>query len=372
MERAIETYRNFVIRHAAQLGNLESYVRMLLLAVPGRFGERELQLEVASTALTWLCLVHDAIVAKYVSETLPMSHSNALAVPGAPSSSQAFSAELMQVIRERSFVPAGLQSGVMLTTALKSVEVLAEVWAARGPGGSESRRWTVIALVELAKLVVRLNQIARSGGSMLVYDCVAPMNRQSFDEQEEALRPPSPPARTVPSIVAAKDVSFETLVGDVSRLSPQALRKRGLARQSAEQRQAKLRERLNLRSTSTRLDRVALLGEIAYLARPLIYALAVKLLGRASWKALGLSFLLDLVWMRTHLPKIFALQPHELNELSRRLLQLLLYFVRVPFYTAVTRRLLRPVFALLSYLVPATTSQIGELPDTHYFYTSAS
>ena len=63
--RLTAAYERFVVKHAEAVGVVETYARMLTLAVPGRFGDAEVAAEGLRTAVNVLSQVHDMILSKY-------------------------------------------------------------------------------------------------------------------------------------------------------------------------------------------------------------------------------------------------------------------------------------------------------------------
>ncbi|KAM3579156.1 Peroxisomal membrane protein pex16 [Umbelopsis sp. WA50703] len=131
-----------------------------------------------------------------------------------------------------------------------------------------------------------------------------------------------------------------------------------------------------------RLRGMGKLGEIAWIARPLLYVIAVRKYGFQSWKAWLLSLSVDLL-SRGMIGNFYAHRKEgpmtalEADEYGRRAFLLLYYLLRGPFYQHFTKPKLeafcdatetRPVASIIAGVI----RDYQPLWEDVYFYTAGS
>ncbi|KAJ2958055.1 hypothetical protein NQZ79_g6289 [Umbelopsis isabellina] len=131
-----------------------------------------------------------------------------------------------------------------------------------------------------------------------------------------------------------------------------------------------------------RLHGLGKLGEIAWIARPLLYVVAVRKYGFQSWKAWLLSLSVDLLsrgMLGNHYAhrKEGSMTALEADEYGRRAFLLLYYLLRGPFYQHFTKPKLeafcdatetRPVASIIAGVI----RDYQPLWEDVYFYTAGS
>ena len=183
--------------------------------------------------------------------------------------------------------------GSLLISVLHQLEVLLEMSAERTLGADG--KWSVLAAVEALKAALRLTLVARHGGCVLVGD-TAPSG---------CLRPPLPLSDAALAALCVREREERTLRALAAFRQRRTLSACGhapgrattLAADACDacSRVAPLRTPFTWTLSPARQQRAFLLtGESLRILRPVVYCLAVRRLGRRSWKpwlaALAMDF----------------------------------------------------------------------------------
>jgi len=81
------------------------------------------------------------------------------------------------------------------------------------------------------------------------------------------------------------------------------------------------------------------LAELLYILRPIAYVLSIIRFGEKSWKGFLLSLGIDIISIAHYLRKVPQLSDVQQDEISRRFLSLMMYFLRSPLFDVATIKL---------------------------------
>lgn len=340
MAGLLQRYKAWAAAHSDLLFAIENGLSCVTWVLPDRFAESELSLELVHTALNLLATFHDSIARQ-----------------SAAGQAEALGPDL-----------------ALLLGALEQVTVLVELGAIsaehRGRIGS---RYTVIALVEALKALVRLAVLRASGDRLLLHgghgnragpwqDTPSGSNTSTaalhafskFRTQRRA-------AGGAPGSLGEKGKQLQAsaeppLWWDLP--SPQAL-----AAHPPSARDAALQAlEAQFAAHQAFAARLVVTGEVLHILRPVVHALALRRWGTQTWRPWLLALTLDLASRRlsvegarasrrwalggamdpaargSSLALLFVLQATrwssaEKDELFRRRLQLAYYLLRDPLFT---------------------------------------
>ena len=134
-----------------------------------------------------------------------------------------------------------------------------------------------------------------------------------------------------------------------------------------------VRDTVGNREVRRMLSREGVLGEVLYIARPMLQLLLIRKYGWRAWRPWIVALLIDLLSRACTSKQRYM--PEE--EQQRRKLQLLLYLVRSPFYDVVIKKSLETIanglrnIPLIGGLI-LSSSDLASALQTYWFYTAAS
>ncbi|KAJ2745266.1 hypothetical protein GGI20_002289 [Coemansia sp. BCRC 34301] len=371
-----QKYANFVVNNAAQVSSIENGLRTLTYILPGRFADAELASEAIYTLLSFVGVYHDSLLARAAkSGLLADKEGRPVDIDVTP-----FNRYHGKLAQESDLY----RLAAYLLSALQFSEKLVEMLVVKKMG--EGLRWKVVSLVEVAKVVLRLNLLQLSGQRMVAGSVVP-----------ERLVDPSGLGAARKSVFEATTLSAATAGngsmpwrGERSGLKFKSVRdilakSEGSATLSgyvtSEAREA---ERVApAQSLVRRYGPLGLGGELLFILRPLIYVIGIRKMGKSDWRPWALSLLIELAsrqMIRTDLhadKSTPAERTVERDELSRRKWLFLYYLLRSPFFDRFTESRLthiaewcnnKPLLSLLGSLI----QDYQPLWQNYYFYTSAS
>uniref|UniRef100_A0A8I6A5Q8 Peroxisomal membrane protein PEX16 n=1 Tax=Rattus norvegicus TaxID=10116 RepID=A0A8I6A5Q8_RAT len=242
---------------------------------------------------------------------------------------------------EKSFLQS-LSQQKLLTwlSVLECVEVFMEMGAAKVWG--EVGRWLVIALIQLAKAVLRMFLLIWFKTGIQTSPPIVPLDRET---QAQPLDGDHNLGSPEPSYVGKRS----NRVVRTLQNSPSLHSRHWGAPQQREIRQKQQQEELSTPPTPLGLQET--IAESLYIARPLLHLLSLGLWGQRSWAPWLLSGVVDMTSLSL-LSDRKNLTRRERLELRRRTILLLYYLLRSPFYDRFSEAKILFLLQLLADHIP--------------------
>nr|XP_043620852.1 peroxisome biogenesis protein 16 isoform X2 [Erigeron canadensis] len=272
-------------------------------------------------------------------------------------------------------------------TLMKDVETLVEVMAQHFYG--DDNKWNFIAVTEATKVLARLALLRNSGYKMLLHggetmnDGKDPKDANQQQKRGRLLQQ----GRNGIFTPEGRALSAMNSFGENARkLSDPTWFRRAEHHQRAimELPETKRPTLSTFLSKNGLPGKLLLMGELMFIARPLIYVLLIRKYGSRSWLPWFTSLTIDLIGMSSSMISSICQKDRQLHltdpekdELRRRKLLLALYLMRDPCFGRYTRQKLESTEKTLEY-VPVfgfLAAKLIELlvgAQTRYTYMSGS
>ncbi|KAI8923209.1 peroxisome membrane protein [Entophlyctis helioformis] len=348
---ARDGYDDFVLNNAQHVHSIEGGLRSLSYILPGRFENSDIVSEALYASVGLVSLKHDSILAKEARRQNPQ----------APVSR--FNRYTLALLKSS---PLSRKVSYVLTF-LQTFSVFAEMASLRLV--SKQMRARIVLFIEASIAACRIALLNLSGRRMILH---SQMPEREYDVTK--LRPVDEISGTswqgkrtgrehhqVSAIEGSKgfDRSMQFL----------------LSKAMTEPAAAPIK-------LLSQLKGIRLLGEYAFILRPLIYVMAIKQYGISSFKPWIISLLVELFSFSTAFDlkkRTFKLSLSDLekSEVKRRSFLFLYYLLRKPFYDSFTKSHLDAFAASIS--TKPVVSMLGSVIkdyqpfwENYYFYTSGS
>nr|XP_020027962.1 peroxisomal biogenesis factor 16 isoform X2 [Castor canadensis] len=237
----------------------------------------------------------------------------------------------------RKKLPVSLSQQKLLTwlSVLECVEVFVEMGATKVWG--EVGRWLVIALIQLAKAVLRMFLLIWFKAGLQTSPPIVPLDRETQAQLPDGDH--SPGSQVQSYVGKRSNRVLRTLQNTPSLHS----RHWGAPQQQQEE------EELNTPATPLGLQET--IAESLYITRPLLHLLSLGLWGQRSWTPWLLSGVVDVTSLSL-LSDRKGLTRRERLELRRRTILLLYYLLRSPFYDRFSEAKILLLLQLLADHIP--------------------
>ncbi|XP_071736417.1 peroxisome biogenesis protein 16-like [Rutidosis leptorrhynchoides] len=356
----MEAYKRWVRRNKEYVHSLESLANGLTWLLPERFSESEIVPEAVTSILGIVTAVNEHII-----ET----------TPAAPY-------QMHTRHPEASSFPYSL-----CLNLLKDLETLVEVVAQHLYG--DDNKWNFIAVTEATKVLARLALLRNSGYKMLLHggETVNDGKNPSDANQQLTRRPLSQQGRNGNFTPEGRALTAMSRFGENARilsnpmwfLGPEHHQRAMIELPETNIKKPTLLSFLSEKGVPGGL---LLLGEVMFIARPLIYVLLIRKYGSRSWLPWFTSLTIDLIGMTSSTSLLIKDRQHRLSdpekdELRRRKLLLAFYLMRDPCFSRYTRQKLVSTEKTLEHvpIVGFLAAKLIELlvgAQTRYTYMSGS
>ncbi|KAI8980920.1 peroxisome membrane protein [Pilobolus umbonatus] len=359
-------YEEFLLKNASQITSIESSLRSLTYILPGRFHDAEFASQALYATLNLIGLYHNSILRR-------AAQAHAIENQTAVIEESAFN----KYINFWSSQSKLNSTASTLLSVISYTQVLMEMAVVRQVDKKKHYQW--VAWLETLKVILRLTLYQTTQQRMTIQPThlerdvdpasLVPVEKNGHQSAWTGKRT----GMTVPSM--AKTIDFnhglkdKDAFGDVAdyllskTLTPEKVRKPSQMVQVQK--------------------KMAKLGEIMYIIRPLIYVLSLLYWGRRSWKPWWISIIIE-SGSQLAIKKGYesrggrsTMLTLEKKEYNRRLKAMLFNIMRGAFYLKITRPRLEKFCnkaenKILISMLASILRDYLPLWENIYFYTSAS
>ncbi|TPX45751.1 hypothetical protein SeMB42_g00823 [Synchytrium endobioticum] len=350
-------YSAFVLSNAPHIGSVESALRTLTYVLPGRFAHADLVAEAIGATVNIAALYHD--------KTLDLLARRQLKTT--PSNFNKYTAAMLNTSPIYTKIAYAL-------TLMGYLDNLLEQTLTRRFG--MHIKWPFVTTYEVIKLALRLALIRMSRLRMLPHQAV---EEREFDPTK--LQPHDPHALNVSTGSITNNTGF---VGSRSGKSFSTMEEVGRDPKTVES----FLHSKALSGTVTKptellqpLDTFRTLAELAFILRPILYVLMIRKYGMNSWKPWTTSLALEIVSLAVQTePSKFRwrsdLTELERNEYKKRMVFLVFYILRNPFFGVYTLPRLQKFIGwgsqkILISLVTGVVKDMIPMWENVYYLTAA-
>ncbi|XP_028410210.1 peroxisomal membrane protein PEX16-like [Dendronephthya gigantea] len=260
-------------------------------------------------------------------------------------------------------------------SVIESVEVFLEMAAQRLWG--EIGKWLIVVVIQFSKVAFRLLLLCRNRPKLQKYPLIPLLNRQlvfqakknkDIQERNEAQssKQDEENMNDMDEEHVWKGKRSGRFVRSLSSTPPNGFRS------------WKLPEFPTTTENPTILDKKQFYAELLYVIRPLLHLPSMFVFGEQSWKPWLFSLIADITSLSLHTQSNPRLTALEKTEISRRLVIMLFYLLRSPFYDRHTKGKILMVLNGLANNVPFVSVIIRPLLEylptwqRTYFYNWCS
>jgi len=314
-----DSYRNWVAKNPTKVGDVETAIKYVSYFVAGRISSSTVISELIYSMSNLLVLFNDRIIEK---SNLPSDR-----------------------------VRDGTENMlVLLLTRLEYCEVFIELSARKMWG--ETGKWFVIVVIQSIKCIGRLILTLRYRNSIIQSPPISVLDRKTFDANQK----PVANGTTSDMFNVNGRVTFTLkrsgrIVRKVDGAPPLYLRNwKQIGKECRPDSQQASENSLSS-------------AETLYILKPMIHLGGCAIFGYKSWRSWSLALFTDIISLRLYLHNRTLLTKIQKVEISRRIISILLYLLRSPFYDRHSHDKIDALLNALLKHIPLTKAIVGPLKD---------
>lgn len=337
-QKVWKAYSSLLLKDPAVSTRLEAFLRVSSYIIPGRFVASKELSELLYGSSNLLALLHDYIF---------RSRLKLRKCPGGDDENRL----------------------LLYLTVIESIEVFLEMAAERLWG--EIGKWVVVSVIQLSKVALRMLLLRSDKPKLQKYPLVPLLNRQlvfqaarnremgmNDGKENESEQEDEDEEEVDESEVLPEEVEEEQVwKGKRSGRSVRSL----AASPPTGFRSWKVPQSSSSDETPSELNRGQFYAEVLYVIRPLLHLPCMFVLGEKSWKPWFLACLADVASLSLHTKCNQSLTSSEKTEISRRMVLMMFYLLRSPFYDQFTKLKVITVLDSLNRNVPFVSVVIKPL-----------
>lgn len=331
--KLVDSYTNWVANNPTKVADVETAIKYASYFIAGRLSSSTVVSELIYSLSNLLVLFNDRIIEK---SNLPSDR-----------------------IRDgtESFL-------VLLLTRLEYCEVFIELSCKKVWG--EAGRWFVIVVIQLIKCLGRLILTLHYRNSIVQSPPVSVLDRKTFDTKNPSMTNINKNGQNILPVNGDGDglirETFNSRVTFTLRRSGRVVRKVEGAQPLYLRNWKQIGKECKPNSQTCGRSELTT-AETLYILKPIIHLSGCALFGYKSWRSWLIAVIIDFMSLRIYLKNRSKLTKIQKVEISRRIISIVLYLLRSPFYDRCSRDKINALLNTLIKHIPFTKGVVGSLRD---------